>query len=353
MCLALLASVLVIVLRPGETAEPAVDNGGLVVFLASLLLVVVYPDALLPISIAFGGSMLIQWYRSRKITPRDWRWGLWVLVPALPLVAYDFLTLMSNPAVVEWVTQRGNAVPTIPFLLLGMGIPLLIGLPAIYRAVRQFEADGDRFMLLWLLAMLVLMYLPLQINQYFLVGLMLPLGYFATRGTVDFWFRYIKRRYRGAAYVVFVPLIILSHLFWLFVPVVPILQNWSNVSGNVLEADYAEAFHWLDTQTSSGTVILSAPTVGTWIPLWVGGKPVYGHPAETMDAETKSQAVRDWYQMEDDNCQQMLMRYGVQYVLYGPREMRIGSTSCIEELTFVATFGRVEIYATSLARMLR
>lgn len=343
-CLAWLASAIVPILRPGETAEPSVSNAGLMVFLVSLLLAIVYPDALLPLSVAYGISVLIQWRVRRKITAREVRWGLWILVPALPLIAYDLLTLMSNPVVAEWVMQRGSRVPSVPMVLVGLGLPLIMALPALYRAVRYFEADGDRFMLLWLLSMIILMYLPLQLDQYLLAGLMLPVAYFATRGVVDFWFEYIKRRYRGWVYIVVTPLLLLSHIFWLYLPVFPIVQGWSIVNGDVLEQDYIDAFAYLEREIKRGDVILASPDVGTWIPVWTDGRPVYGHYAETVDADLKLQAIYEWYRADGVDCRTLLATYDVRYVILGPRERRIGPGLCVAELTLVAASDNVNVY---------
>jgi hypothetical protein len=344
-CLAWLASAIIPILRPGETAEPSVANEGLMVFLVSLFLAFVYPDALLPLSVAYALSVIIEWRLRGKITAREVRWGLWILVPALPLIAYDLLTLTSNPAVAAWVMQRGNRVPSLPMLLLGLGLPLIMALPALYRAVRRFEADGDRFMLLWLLSMILLMYLPLQLDQYLLAGLMLPVAYFATRGVVDFWFERIKRRYRGWVYVIMTPLLLLSHIFWLYLPVFPIIQGWNNVDGNVLEQDYVDAFNYLDSEIRRGTVILASPDVSTWIPVWTDGRPVYGHYAETADAEVKLQAVNEWYRASGEACAAVLTTYNVRYVILGPREREIGAGSCVQGLTLAAASDNVNVYA--------
>jgi hypothetical protein len=344
-CLAWLVSVIVPIFRPGEHTEPSVANEGLLVFLVSLLLAFVYPDALLPLGIAYVLSVAIQWRGNRKVSAREVRWGLWILVPALPLVAYDILTVMNNPVVAAWVIQRGNRVPSVPMLLLGLGLPLIIALPALYRAFRRFEADGDRFMLLWLLSMIITMYLPLELSQYLIAGIMLPIAYFATRAIIDFWFERIKRRYRGWVYVVSVPILMLSHVFWLYLPVFPIVGNWSNVSGNVLEQDYVDAFDYLDGEIGRGTVILASPDVGAWIPVWTDGRPVYGHYAETVDAQEKKQGVEAWYTASGDDCWDLLQRYNVRFVILGPRERRLGSGECVSNLILAASSNNVNVYA--------
>jgi hypothetical protein len=349
-CLAWLASAIIPILRPGDVTEPSVSNSGLMVFLVSLFLAFVYPDALLPLSVAYVISVIVQWRMRRKATSREVFWGLWILVPALPLITYDLLTLVNNRFIAEWVMQRGSRIPSLPMLLLSLGLPLILALPALYRAVRRFEPDGDRFMLLWLLSMIILMYLPLQLDQYLLAGLMLPVAYFATRGVVDFWFEHIKRRYRSLVYIAVAPLLLLSHIFWLYLPVFPIVQGWTTVDGSVLEQDYVGTFKYLDEEIEirPGTVILASPEVSTWIPVWTDGRPVYGHYAETADAAVKWRAVDDWYNASGDYCEALLRTYNVRYVILGSRERRLGAGSCVQQLTLVAASDNVNVYLVQL-----
>lgn len=343
-CLALIASVLIPVLRPGAANQPTAENGAGSVFVASMILAFIYPDALLPLGVAFVICVGVYWYSRKRISPHEWQWGLWLLVPALPIVTYDIIILMNNDVVAGWLKQRAN-VPSIPMLLIGLGLPLIIALPGLWRAFRRFEADGDRFMLLWLLSMIILMYLPLELKQYLLVGLMLPLAYFATRSVEDFWFNYVKRRYRIWVYVIFIPLIILSHIFWLFLPVMPAIRGWG-LSEGLLEKDYAGALIWLDSHAKQEDVILASPTVSLWIPPWTDSHTVYGHFAETLNAATRLEEVQAWYQAKtssDEICDSLIKRFSVDYVLLGPRE---NASACFDNLTAIAFSDTVTIYTT-------
>ena len=355
-CLALLAAVIVRIFRPGNLTEPNIDNGGTIAFLSSLTLAFVYPDALLPLNTAYLLCMLTHWGLRRKIFIEELRWWLWIIVPALPVITYNLIIAMNNEIVQMWLIQRGQATPSPILLMIGVAIPLVIGLPSLWRAVRRFEADGDRFMLLWLLAMLILTYLPLVLNQYFLLGLMLPLAYFATRAVEDVWMSVIRRRYRGIAYAIAVVMLLPSHVMWLFLPVIPILQGWSNVSGNVLEQSYTVTFGWLSDNVQSEDVILSSPEVGAWIPYWVQAHPVYGHPDETINADVKFNEVVEWYKSTTSDaaiCERVVIKYNVQLVLVGSRERLYGDNACVQNLVQIATFGDVDIYVTNNARILQ
>lgn len=347
-CLAVLAAQIIAALRPGENARPSVGNGGIIVFLVSLALVLIYPDAILPLAIAFIVNVLVNWYQKRQATSREWYWGLWIIVPALPILLYDLLILNSNEQVLTWLQQRNATTISVPMLLLGFGLPLLIALPALWRALRRFEADGDRFMLIWLLAMPILMYLVPILGAYLLVGIMLPLAYFATRAVEDYWFQYLRRLYRPFAYLLIVPLLVLSHILWLFIPVYSsVTHQWQTTNKLMLDNEYASVFLTLYNTLPDDTVTLAAPDVSLWIPAWTGTHVVYGHPAETRDAATVRDAVESWYQQTDanaDECHQLLETYQVNYIFYGSRERALGTGACLDNLELVAASERFNIY---------
>jgi hypothetical protein len=225
-----------------------------------------------------------------------------------------------------------------------MGLPLLVALPGIWRAIRRFEADGDRFMLLWLVAILIAMYLPTNVQRRFAVGLMLPLAYFAARALEDYWLPRLNRHWRYRLFAIIAPVMMFSNLFVLFTPILPVLINQpQNASGLFLWRDYLPAFDWIRIETEPTDVILAAPQVGTWLPGWAEATVVYGHPYETIDADAKREAVIDWY--EGVGCEDLLEAYDIAYVVYGPEEREIGEGACLNGLSLVARIGRIEIYA--------
>ncbi|MEM9953827.1 MAG: hypothetical protein AAF846_19615 [Chloroflexota bacterium] len=347
-CIAVIVAIMIAVLRPGEQSNPSTENGGTIVFIASLVLAFIYPDALLPIGLAYILNVCFNWYAKKSITRLEWYWGLWILVPALPVITYNAITLMNNPHVGAWVMQR-QEIPSLLFLLASLGLPLIIAIPAIWRAIRRFEPDGDRLMLLWLVVMIITMYLPVVLDQYVLLGLMIPIGYFATRASEDYWFKAIRRMHRPRIYPVVLTVMILSHSVWMFFPVYPILAGWTGINAVVLENEYTEAFSWLAPQVDNNTVILASPDVSLWIPVRTNAHVVYGHPAETIDAEETLEAVTTWYgQADTGDCQALLDTFEVDYVIHGIRETKLGNSSCLEILNPVATFETVTIYETQV-----
>ncbi|NWG17858.1 MAG: hypothetical protein HXY41_14615 [Chloroflexi bacterium] len=338
-CLALIASVVIVAFRPGERSDPSMNNGGLLAGVLSFALSLLYPQALMSIGIAIGVYVLVHWYQQRRIRQRELRWLLVIVLPAVPMAAYYAAVVTYNPVLNEWARQNVTPAPSPLVMLLGLGVPLLMALPGIYRAVRRFEPDGDQFVLLWLVVILVMVYLPTSIQRRFAAGMMLPIAYFATRSLEDFWFRYVNRRWRYRLLVVVVPLITLSTVLLLAI-------NLRVNVGPFLSRDYAGALLWLQDHAQSDDVILASEEVSVWVPAWAAARVVYGHPFETLDAATKRLEVLDWFSGQAADCEVLLEKYNVRYVIFGPLEERSAPPDCLESLRLVARSGSVAIYAT-------
>lgn len=357
-CLALLASGIIPIFRPGKTEEPGVSNEAVPLFILGLVVVLVYPIALVPLIAAFIIQLGIFWYNQRKVTLREARWLMWFIVPSLPIFVYYGATLAYRPVVSEvWSQVNASSSPLPLVFLLSVGLPLVIAAPGLLRAVRRFEPDGDQFMLIWLLVMIALVYLPTTVQRHFVIGLMIPIAYFATRATEDTWFKYVQRRWRFRVFAAGVPLIGASLVLTLVLPALPFVAgNTQQASGMLLERDYSSAFNWLRPRVGSNDVILAAPNTATWIPATTGARVVYGHPTQTLDSATKIRAVRGWYGEQDiENCMPLLQgeqasldeTYVVRFVILGPQENRFGNTVCIDLLEPVATFDAVTVYRYS------
>ncbi len=346
--LALMVSVVVRVFRPGFRGDPTIANGGLTLLLGALALALVAPHALIPFTLGLGLLIVIDWVRRRQVLFWQFRWMMMIVLPVLPMVGYYAAELRYNPVVALWNAQNINLSPSLPVYLLGFGLPLLVAVPGIYRAIRHYEADGDRFMLLWLVSMLIMVYFPTSAQRRFSMGFMLPVAYFAVRGLQDFWFASRPEPWRKRTTWAF---LIASSLSYVFLMIL-----WFYAASSVndprlyLDSDYGAAFRWVDRQTRPGEVTLSGEDVGVWLPGKAGVSVVYGHPYETINAAQNQAAVTAWYETDDPDdpiCQRLIDRYDVSMVIAGPLERTAAGepSACLETLTEVRQFGDVTLYA--------
>lgn len=343
-CLALLVALFITLFRPSDNNGQSFDKAWWMASVLSLLLSFLYPQSLVPL----GGALVLYaafLLYKRRLEKRFIQWILAVGLPALPIAIYYSTVVSTNPAMVEWNRQNLTASPPIWMVAVGYGLPLLIALPGIWRALRRFESDGDRLMILWLICMLISMYLPTNIQRRFSVGMMLPIAYFATRALVDVWLPRLSRRLRPYLLVVLLPLMTVSQLLVLLLPALSVAAG-STIQGVFLQKDYVAAYEWLSSRIDQEDVILASPNASIWLPGWAGGRVVYAHHYETLNAVTKEQQVINWYTAQDvAGCRALLDEYHVRYILMGQAEMALGETVCTDQLQAVAQFGEVTIYA--------
>lgn len=351
-CLAILSAIIITILRPGITNLPTVNNSGVVAFSMSIVLILLYPEAYVLLATTLVITVFAQWYFAKQVTNREVRWLLWVLVPALPILIYYVLVIRSNPFVLEWLQQRADQIDLFQLLIAFGGI-LFIGIPSIFRAIRYFESDGDRYMIIWLIVASLGSLIPIDMRAHFLVAIMIPIAYFATRSIEDVWIKKIRRKYRLPLFAVLLIGLIMSNLVVVLLPLLPLSNyNPNQSAGLVMSREYGVALEWLDNQTTSSDVVLASPELSIWIPLWLGSHSVTGHPYETMKFAEKQDVIQGLYRADsEDDCTSLLRsidgfqrRYTVSFIIYGPLEQRIGSADCLKQVPFVASFGDVEIY---------
>lgn len=345
--LSLAVGEIVMVFRPGFRDDPTIANGGLLLMMCSLGLAVVAPHALVPFAMATGLVSVVDWVRRRQVLMYQLRWLLLIILPAIPVAGYYIAEIRYNSDVAAWMGQNLTLSPVPPVFLAGFGIPLLIALPGIWRALRRFEADGDQFMLLWLASILFMVYFPTDAQRRFSIGIMIPIAYFAVRALTDFWLDNRSEKFRGRFMAGVYGLSSISYVFLMLI--------WWQAASSLtnplfyLHADYLPAFNWLRDEVEHDTVVLSSPEVGLWLPGQSGMSVIYGHPYETFAAAEREAAVNAWLDADNstaDVCQQVIEQYDVQYVLVGPIERGDDGTppACTDTLTETRQFGDVVVY---------
>ncbi len=352
---ALLASMFIVVFRPGYSDTPTFTNGGPTVAVISVVLAFAQPQAWLPIAVTLTAYLLIQTLRQRKLPPTyEIQWVGLVILPALPVLLYDLAVINTDPLFKAWnaqnITPSGSALNYV----FGFGLLLLVAIPGLIRAVRHFERDGDQLMLVWLVTNALLLYAPFNLQRRLVIGMVIPLVYFAVRSLEDYWFYRISPKWRDAFLVALFVFIVPSNVFALLVPLVGIANPAAGLQNNQLvSADYSQAIVWLHDNTTSDSVVLAPPNISLWIPAYTPARVVYGHPYETVDAAQKLIEVQDWYR---GTCGELLSKYHVQFVVIGTFPTVSGTTfrdldllsqsACIKPLgTPLKTFGSVTIYA--------
>lgn len=350
-CLALIASVYLTVFRIDHHDDPSVTNGGLGIFVLTVIVALVLPQALIPIGGTLALYILIRASQTRQVPVYELRWVSMLVLPAALLGLYYYLVLSYNPVMAQVWNGQVAAESAPPLLVLtAYGLLFLVAVPGVVRAIWHFEQDGDRLMLLWLLVNFLLVFLPFNQQRRLMIGLIIPVTFFTVRAIEDFWLDRIAPRWHMAVLVLLIVLTVPSNVLALGIPLFGLINPEAGLSQRLLvQRGYWDAMSWLADHGKADDVVLAGPNVSLWIPAWGDKRVVYGHPWETIDAPTKLAEVTAWYEGED--CAPLLDRYHVRYVVVGPQESALsagGSDACYADLPDSAiqdlAFGDVTLY---------
>ncbi len=352
--LALIAATYIAAFRIDAHEEPGVANGGLGVFVLTLLVALVMPQALVPLGTTLLAYLGMKAVRQRAVPVFELRWVAMLFLPAMLMAAYYYAVVTYNPIMHAWNLQITNPTAAPGLVIAGYGLLLVMAVPGLVRAVRQFEEDGDQLMLLWLVVNFALVFLPFNHQRRFMIGLILPVVFFAVRALEDFWLPRVRPRLQGVVAVLFIVAVLPGNVLALGVPLFGLLNPGAGLEQKLLlEHDYLEAMAWLREQGSASDVVLVGPNPGLWLPVYANKHVVYGHPYETILAPQRLSQVIGWFSGAD--CDWLTAGregYTVRYVLYGPQERALAQIAdgpaCWATLEPLVTqamqFGDVTLY---------
>jgi len=255
----------------------------------------------------------------------------------LPVVLYQFIVISTDPLLSGWNSQ--NLTPAPPLWDTVVSLAPLILLAPFALGLLAHERKGPRLMIVWLLAGLVLLYLPWGLQRRFMMGLYVPLSALAAMllanrltNTQRFW----------SLGVLLFLLVLPTNLVILQAARYGIQTHDSKL---YLTRDEVEALAWIEANTPTHALILAAPDTGLLIPAYTGRRVIYGHPFETVNADDQKIQVERFFQgapLPNANAFFNL----IDYVFYGPREREIGKNDLLNGLRVVYQNPGVILYST-------
>jgi hypothetical protein len=271
----------------------------------------VHPIAV-PIALVVLGiySLLLAW-QARQIPWREVLGTGLTAAAAAPVLISVLIAFSTNSALIAWSAQNLTPSPPPWDYALAYGLILVLAIGGIAVAFRR-RARTDLFLLAWVGCVVVLLYVPFALQRRFITGLHAPLVILAALGLE----RYVWPRVRRRALVtgLLVGFTALSNLFVLLVSISGVALGRHPL---VMTSDEAAACTWLLQNTTWTDTVLAPPDSGHFIPAWAGNRVVYGHPFETIDAETKEAEVTHFFSPDATTAERraLLDRYGVRFVL--------------------------------------
>ncbi len=299
--------------------------------------------AILPFYAAVGYVVLGAVWLAEAVRGRAPGWRRLAMLaasglPSLPMLAYQAWVFTSDPFFSAWAAQNLTRSPHPLHYLLGYAPLIPWALGGLLRAIKGSH-KLTLLPLVWPLATAILVYLPVQFQRRFLIGVQVPLAFWAAQGIAGglLWFsrsrpvRWLLRwpRYSpgGLRRWALTAIILLAGATHLLTLTGNTLEAWAGSERLFHSADELAAFDWLEAQTAPDEVVLSAFDTGNVIPAYAGNRVFLGHGPETVRADEKKLLVARFFDaLTDDPWRQSLLHeYGIDYVLIGPRERALGA----------------------------
>jgi hypothetical protein len=317
----------------GEAGEsPAPFKAHARILLLACLLGILAPFGIVIVGLAHASMLVWQvvgdWRQSRLQTRAIWQTPalynlIWIGLAGGPWLIYDYWAATHDPVLSGWNAQNLTPSPPVWDLFLALSPVLLLAILSL-RHIRGENNRGLRLLMLWCGLGLALLYLPFGLQRRFLMGLFVP---FCGLAAFEIW-HWSQSRRRSPAFLTGLTLLAsMPTLAIIFLGIGQAIQ--SHDAQLYLTRGESQALQWLNDHTATGSLVLSGPQTGAFIPAFTGRRVIYGHPFETVNAAQEKANLAHFFQASPDAWNahqdaQFLLQRRVDYVWIGPREQQLG-----------------------------
>ena len=265
-----------------------------------------------------------------------------VVVLSAPAAAYwAYVSSSANPIWKQALEQYDNLgvfTPDPIHLVVLLGLRLIVAL-AVFSGFVPLSAQNDRslFVKAWLVAGLLMIYLPLKFRIMLLLGLEVPLSILAVDGLFDHaipwlrerggrWWARLRldpRRLSALGAALFLLAVAPTNLYIFGLRFVEL--NPHDYPFFLYRDDLA-AIEWLEAHTDDSDVVLSSFTIGHFVPGLAGNRTFLSNAVMTANFNQKFEEVQQFFDAETDDAwrRALIDRYGIRYLIYGNAEKQIG-----------------------------
>ncbi len=321
---------------PGLAPPPTLKHLALVA-LGVTLQAQVQPLVLLTLGLILGGLVA-----GRGLTTRTFVWaeGLTLMVVGLaagPWILNVLWATRTNPALAAWNAQNLTPTPVWWDVLMSGGLPLLLASIGLAIVARRRNAL-DQILLYWFILGVLSLYAPFDLQRRLSLGLWMPLTLLALIPLREVLWPRLPTRWRPLLGAVMVISMTLTNGL---VCVSTLAAVQTHNPKLFLTADEAAALSWLADQ-ADGALVLASPEIALVIPARTDARVIYGHPFETVEAEARQQAVKNFFTGLTPSAV-FLADQPVDYIFYGPREKSLGQPD-LTGWRIVFQHGQVTLY---------
>ena len=270
------------------------------------------------------------WFRAGQLVP--------ALVLPLPGILHQYYSLYYEPVLRQWTAQNPFHSPPPWHYLAGFGLLLVPALRGLRRWA-WWHKDDRWFLLLWLALVPLLAYAPFQAQRRLIGGAQVPLAVAAARGL------WCEKKGRNWLAWVWLVLTLPGTLFSILGGTMMVASRPPSLFH---PSDELAILNWLSEHTTTDDVVLGAMESGNLIPAYANARVLLGHPIETIQIAQKEEAVRAFFDaaMSDEVRREILHRYRVTLIVYGPWEGALGGfdPAQMPGLRLVYVAGRYQLF---------
>jgi hypothetical protein len=263
-----------------------------VVVLGGVLLTMIQPFAAVVVGLVSLIWLIIQSMRAQTLQRPLLARLIVFSLAALPFVGYMLWLMQTNPSYRQWMDQNVTPSPPVWQWLVGYGILIPLAIAGGCHAAKR-RSPADRLLLIWIGAQVGLMFIPFGLQRRLSTGLHIPLCFLAAAGIREVALPRIRRGMRSWVTAGLLLLLFPSNLMLMLAGVGGV------AAGNpylVMTDSQWRALAWVRDNTSPDAVVLADAEFGTLVPGWGGGaRVVYGHPFETLDADSMEATINDFF----------------------------------------------------------
>jgi hypothetical protein len=288
--------------------------------LIAVLVQFVNPIAFATVDISLVGATLFSWWNAKRIRKEDIGALFVIAIAQIPMLAYNFMVLNSDPLWSQFTAQNQTLSPPPDYYIWGFAFfwPFVI-----YGMIIAFRTKSNALgaAVLWTISGFLLAYAPVYIQRRFLQNITIPLAILATAGLIKL-FETVATRNPGVLRWRF-------HLVTLFI----FLTSISSIQIGVSQIAYIQThpkslyypasldpgINWFQENAQYNDFVLASEPTSQILAQKTGLRAYFGHEMETLHFWTKRTNVELFFQ---GNLPE-LANAPVKWVVYGPFEREL------------------------------
>jgi len=273
----------------------------------SILLLIIQPFCMVIVLGILGISILIEYKENIK---RKLIQLVSVALPTMTFGIYLYLITKNNPALNSWNAQNLTPSPPVWDLLIALSPVILSATFGIISVIRSKDKTFYP-MVIWVVLVIILAYIPLNLQRRFLIGLYIPICFLGIRGLTVLVEKFSGKigKFRNIFFATAIP----TNIILLFMSLNSVVQLNPNL---VMKESLLTGLKWIDSNIPARSLVLTSPEIGLYVPAYTNDRVIYGHPYETANAQINQANVEAFFfGMNQEEQKEYLAKEGVEYIL--------------------------------------